>query len=330
MQYIDQLRRKLEERIKNCNSVVERKFEINGSEFGFVGYGIEMVQEEEGIIKVDQSEAGSRVSIWGEAALPFELVITSDKLGLINGELSFGLTDSLEKGRMVRYKVEDEIDFEDEVDSKRDDPDDDTHQPIENKDDNENDDPDDDDTHQSIENKDDNENDDPDDDAHQPIENKDDNENDDPDDDTHQPIGNDDEDNDEEDNDEKETIGSEGEKGITEIPVNKNGEYPIDRGKIKSEGNGRKVTLSMKYVTLVIEGFGEERRLMYKDTMSNGGYFIVEIRSRKEIESIKREEVLEEFQKIAEDINGDKHGVARGISQILNDNDVRVVMSSTT
>jgi hypothetical protein len=372
MQYTDQLRRKLEERIRNCNSVVERKFEVNGSKFDFVGYGVEMVKEENGIIKVDQSEAGSRVSIWGEAALPFELVITSDKLGLINGELSFGMTDSLDKGRMVRYKVEDEIDFEDDDESDTEDQDDanHTHDQLDTKDDNDESDPEDQDdanhTHDQLDTKDDNDESDPEDQddashthdqlatkddsdesdpenqddashTHDQLATKDNNDESDPEDQddashTHDQLDtkDDSDESDPEDQEKQEETGREEEKEVIEMPVNKNGEYPIDRGKIKSENNGRRITLSMKYVTLVIEGFGYERKMIYKDTMSNGDNFIVEIRSRKEIEAIRREEVLDEFQKIAEEINGDKHGVARGIVQILHENDAKVVMPSNT
>ena len=256
MYYSDKIRSKLEERIKNCDSIIDRKLEIHGNVFDFLGYGLEMVKEEKGAIKIEPSEAGSRVSIWGETALPFELVIANDQLGLINGELSFGMVDSLERGRVVRYKVEDEIDFEtkdNESDSKG-----------------------------------------------------------------HETRG---------DESYKEATKRKiDEKEIKEISANKNGEYPIDRGKIKSEDNGRKLTLSMEYVTLVIEGFGHERKMTYIERIFDEKKFIVEIRSRKEIEGIKRREVLDEFRRIAEEINGDRHGVARGVAHILHENEVKVVM----
>ena len=118
MYYSDKIRSKLEERVKNCNSIIERKLEIHGNVFDFLGYGLEMVKKEKTSIKVEPSEAGGRVSIWGEVALPFELVITNDQLVLMNGELSFGIANSLERGRVIRYRVEDEIDFESELEAK--------------------------------------------------------------------------------------------------------------------------------------------------------------------------------------------------------------------
>jgi hypothetical protein len=260
MQYSDKIRSKLEERIKNCSSVIERGLEIHGHAFDFLGHGLEMVNEEKGVIKIEPSESGSRVSIWGEMALPFELVIMNDQLGLMNGELSFGVADSLERGRVIRYRVEDEPDFEAK--------------------DNESDSEDDKTT--------------------------------------------------EDENYEEEIMRKIAEKEIKEIPVNKNGEYSIDRGKIKSEDNGRKLTLSMEYVTLVIEGFGQERKMTYIEKIFGEKKFIVEIISRKEIEAIKRREVLDGFILIAEEINGDRHGVARGVAHILHENEVKVVMPSNT
>ncbi len=256
MHYSDKIRSKLEERAKNCNTVIERKLEIHGNVFDFLGYGLEMVKEEKTSIKVEPSEAGGRVSIWGEVALPIELVITSDQLALMNGELSFGVADSLERGRVIKCRVEDEIDFE-AKDDKNDSDDDKTI---------------------------------------------------------------------EDENYEEEIRRKIAEKEIKEISVNKNGEYPIDRGKIKSEDNGRKLTLSMEYVTLVIEGFGPERKMTYIERMFDEKKLVVEIRSRKEIDAIKRREVLDEFQRIAEEINGDRHGVARGVAHILHENEVKVVM----
>jgi hypothetical protein len=260
MHYSDKIRSKLEERIKNCNAVIERELKIHGNAFDFLGHGLEMVKEEKGVIKIEPSEAGSRVSIWGEVALPIELVVMSDQLVLMNGELSFGIADSLERGRVIRYRVEDEIDFESEAEAEEDEED-----------------------------------------------------------------GNDNEDKNS-GNDEKEINRKLGGEGVKEISVNKNGEYPIDRGKIKSEDSGRKLTLSMEYVTLVIEGFGRERKMTYIETIFGGKKLIVEIRSRKEIEAIKRKEVLNEFILIAEEINGDRHGVARGVAHILHENEVKVVM----
>ena len=265
MHYSDKIRSKLKERIRNCNDVIECRLEINGNIFDFSGHGIEMVKEEKGVIKVEPSEAGSRVSIWGEVALPIELVITSDQLVLMNGELSFGMADSLERGRVVRYRVEDEVDFEDEFEGKNDESD---------------------------------------------------------------KINN--EDKDDKKANKEERKEQEEEKKINEVSVNKNGEYPIDRGKIKSEDNGRKLTLSMEYLTLVIEGFGKERKMIYTDTTLDEKKFIVEIISSKEIEAIKRREVLDEFMRIAEEINGDRHGMARGVAQILHENEVKVVMPSST
>jgi hypothetical protein len=280
MHYGGKICSKLEERIKNCNNVIERELEINGNVFDFIGYGLEMVKEEKGIIKLEPSEAGSRVSIWGEVALPFELVVMSNHLGVINGELWFGIIDSLEGGRVVRYKVEDEIDFEDEIENED--------AQLESEDKNAN----------SAKNV--------------KVDNEDKNAK---------------HDKDNENNEEEKDQKEEGKiKEISEISVNKNGEYQIDRGKIKSEDNGRKLTLSMEYVTLVIEGFGQERRLTYTEKTFNEKKFIVEIKSIKEINAIKRKELLDEFQRIAEEVNGDKHGMARGVAQILHENDVKVAM----
>jgi hypothetical protein len=113
---------------------------------------------------------------------------------------------------------------------------------------------------------------------------------------------------------------------VEEIFIKKNGNYQISRGEMKSDDDGRRIILSVENTELIIEGFDEECRLRYVETSKAWRYkLIVDIKSQKEVNTAKRNEVLIEFQKIADDLNGDKHGLARGITRILNDNDVPVV-----
>jgi hypothetical protein len=117
-------------------------------------------------------------------------------------------------------------------------------------------------------------------------------------------------------------------KYVRGIAVNKSGEYPFGKGTMLSEQRGRKLVISLGDVQLVVEGFGPERTLMYSQKMYDRDYFIVEIRSQEAIQRARRMETLNIFQKIACQINGDEHGMAKGISRILHTNDVEVALPS--
>ncbi|HMH09148.1 MAG TPA: hypothetical protein VK553_00435 [Candidatus Nitrosopolaris rasttigaisensis] len=225
MEPSEELHSEPQESREDSENITERELEINGRTVHFVGQHIEGVKEEDGIIKVEPAEADSRFSIVRGDALPFEVGTTNDNLGLTNGEYSLGVEDSLEKGRIIRYKSE------------------------------------------------------------------------------------------------KET------QETQEISVNKNGEYPIGEGKLKVEDNGRKVTLFLQKTKLQIEGFGEERRLRYLETSKDDDDdddFMVDVKSQKEVNAARRAEILGEFQRHADEINGDRHGLAKGVTRILNDNDVKI------
>jgi hypothetical protein len=225
MEYNEKIHSKLAERKENSTMAIEREMEISGGKALFVGYGIEKVKEEEGIIKIEPSKASSTVFISRETALPLEVAINNNILGITNEQYMLRIEDSVEEGRVIKYQRD---------------------------------------------------------------------------------------------------------EGIKEIPINKNGEYEIEGGTLKVEDNGYKMTLSVSNTKLVVEGFKEARKLKYLETSGKrseeeGYSFIVEIKSIKEVEALRRNEVLVEFQKVADEINGDKHGLAKGITRILNDNDVPVV-----
>jgi len=225
MEYNEKLHSKLAERKENSTMSIEREMEISGEKSLFVGYGIEKVEEEEGKIKIEPSKASSTVFISRESALPFEVAINNNILGITNEQYMLRIEDSVEEERVIKYQRDEEI---------------------------------------------------------------------------------------------------------KEISINKNGEYEIEGGTLKVEDNGYKMTLSVSNTKLVVEGFKEARKLKYLETSGKGSEkeeysFIVEIKSIKEVEALRRNEVLVEFRKVADEINGDKHGLAKGITRILNDNNVSVV-----
>ena len=232
---------KLEERKANSEKVMERELELKGEKIAFIGNGVEIVKIEEGIIKVEPSEAGSTIFISKNVAQSFQVRIANNNLWLTNEDYSLEMEDSIEKGRVIEYQIDEEEEMDEGA--------------------------------MLLE--------------------------------------------DEEYQDDQE---------VKEMSVSKNGEYQVGKGKLKVEGNGYKLVLTVEDTKLVIEGFGEERKLRYLETVEEGfGDFAIDIKSQKEVNAAKRDEVLIEFQKIADEINGDKHGLAKGITRILNDNNVPVV-----
>lgn len=212
----------LSERIENSEDTIERKLEINGEEVIFVGNGVEKLKEEEGIIKVEPSENGSRIFIWRDGGIPCEIGITNEQLAVISENCSLGMQDSVDEIRVIRYIVGEE------------------------------------------------------------------------------------------------------EK---EINVNKNGQYQIGEGKMNVEDNGHKFILSVGSMNLIVDGFGEKRRIRYSEKLKDSDYdTIVDILSKKDINAARRAESLKEFRRRAAEINGDRHGLARGVARILTDNDVKLVL----
>jgi hypothetical protein len=223
MEHNQELDNQLSEGIENSEDTIERKLEINGEEVIFVGNGVEKLKEEDGIIKVEPSENGSRIFIWRDGGIPCEIGITNEQLAVINEHCSLGMQDSVDEMRVIRYIV--------------------------------------------------------------------------------------------------------GEEEVKEITINKNGQYQIGEGEMNVEDNGHKFVLSVGSTNLIVDGFGEKRRIRYSEKLKDSDYdTILDILSKKDINAVKRAEALKEFQRRAAEINGDRHGLARGVARILTDNDVKLVL----
>jgi hypothetical protein len=114
---------------------------------------------------------------------------------------------------------------------------------------------------------------------------------------------------------------------VKEITINQNGEYQIGEGKMNVEGNGHKFILSVGSTNLIVDGFGDKRRVRYSEKLKNSDYdTIIDILSKKDINAARRAEALKEFIRRAAEINGDRHGLAKGIARILTNNDVKLVL----
>lgn len=211
-----------DETMEGSDDTIERKIMINGQEVIFVCDGVDKIREEEGAIKVETSEIGSRIFLWRDGGIPCEIGVTNNELAVINENCSLGMQDSLDRKRVMRYLVDEEV---------------------------------------------------------------------------------------------------------KEINIHMNGEYQIGEGKMKVEDNGRRLILSIGSTNLVVDGFNERRRIRYTEKLKDSDYdTIIDILSRKDINAARRAEALIEFCRRAAEINGDRHGLAKGVARILTSNDVRLVL----
>lgn len=211
-----------DETMEGSDETIERKIMINGQEVIFVCDGVDKIREEEGAIKVETSEIGSRIFLWRDGGIPCEIGVTNNELAIINENCSLGMQDSLDRKRVMRYVVDEEL---------------------------------------------------------------------------------------------------------KEINIHMNGEYQIGEGKMKVEDDGRRLILSIGSTSLVVDGFNERRRIRYTEKLKDSDYdTIIDILSRKDINAARRAEALMEFCRRAAEINGDRHGLAKGVARILTSNDVRLVL----
>src|SRR5205807_4133424 len=92
----------------------ERELELKGEKIAFIGNGVEIVKIEERIIKVEPSEAGSTIFISKNVAQSFQVRIANNNLWLTNEDYSLEMEDSIEKGRVIKYQIDDEEEMDEE------------------------------------------------------------------------------------------------------------------------------------------------------------------------------------------------------------------------